>query len=140
MELKFYECDCDRCQSMCRRPCFGTVDDMEKIIQAGFENRLCVDYWGNCKDYNVDMLAPALKGFEGKEAPFIPMSEEGCTFFKDGKCELHDVGLKPTQGKTAIHGGDHKTREQVAQYIIDTWNTEKGLKILEEFKNKMGIE
>lgn len=26
-----------------------------------------------------------------------------CTFYHDGKCELHDKGLKPTEGKLSHH-------------------------------------
>ena len=31
---------------MCKyRPCWGTPEELEKIIEAGFSNRLMMDYW-----------------------------------------------------------------------------------------------
>ncbi|MDR2002668.1 MAG: hypothetical protein LBQ74_06525 [Prevotella sp.] len=33
----------------------------------------------------------------------IIQAENGCVFFKDGLCELHNLGLKPTEGKLSHH-------------------------------------
>lgn len=89
---------------MCKRPCWGTPEDAKRLIDAGYGHRLTRDFWGSREDgVNVDthILCPALKGYEGTKAPFFPRSEEGCTFWKDGLCELHDLGLKPIEGKLA---------------------------------------
>ena len=74
--LTVTECDCEICSRMCTAPCCGTPEEMQNIIGAGYGDRLCLDEWpGEGTD-----LHPALKGFEGSEAPYHVRSEEGCTF------------------------------------------------------------
>jgi hypothetical protein len=66
-----------------------------KLIEAGYKDRLGITAW------SVGMLVGIL--------PFpIPMVQaiqttEGCAFFKDGLCILHEQGLKPTEGKLSHH-------------------------------------
>lgn len=81
------------------RPCWGTPADIRKIVDAGFGKRLMFDWWvGTGSD--VEILAPAIVGHEGQEAPSFPMGK--CTFLtEDKKCELHDLGLKPLEGAAA---------------------------------------
>jgi hypothetical protein len=89
-------CKCAKCKSQCQRtPCLGTPQDIMKLIEAGYKDRLGITAW------SVGMLVGAL--------PFpIPMVQaiqttEGCAFFKDGLCILHEQGLKPTEGKLSHH-------------------------------------
>ena len=91
------ECSCKICQSMCKTPCIGTPLEMGKISVAGFRDRLSVSLWAYGKlvgthDKFIQIIAPAYD--EKKEC---------CTFFKNGKCELHNLGLKPTEGRYASH-------------------------------------
>lgn len=147
-EFPDVECQCWKCQSMCQRPCFGTPDDIQKLIDAGYEDRLCLDnHCGLEKCAEIDLLTPALKGRESSFAPLMPSSKEGCTFFKDGKCELHGKGLKPSQGRKAIH--DHRdTKEEEKKYmggklgasISELWKDEKAQKMVEDFKSKRGLK
>jgi hypothetical protein len=147
-EFPDVECQCTKCQSMCWRPCFGTPDDIQKLIEAGYEDRLCLDnHCGFEKNAEIDLLSPALKGHESSFAPLMSGSPEGCTFLKDGKCELHDKGLKPSQGRKAIH--NHRdTKEEEEKYtggklgasISELWKDEKAQKMVEDFKAKRGLK
>jgi|JI7StandDraft_1071085.scaffolds.fasta_scaffold18917_4 hypothetical protein len=114
------ECDCEMCSSMCHGPCSGTPEDMEKLIDRGFGNRLSYDDW-EPKPY---ILKPSLKGYEGKKQPWHTRSEEGCTFWKDGKCELHNLGLKPTQGKLERHDSTIEQSKEIQNMIIESWDEE----------------
>ena len=89
------EYSCDTCKSMCKTPCIGTPEEMLAISKAGFSKRLAVTSWATglilgTHDRVVTIIAPLFdqkKGF--------------CTFYQDGMCELHSLGLKPTEGRYA---------------------------------------
>lgn len=83
-------CSCDKCKNMCKIPCIGTPKDIEAIIDAGYADRLKETMW------MVGYLAV-------KEKPIAmiqPTEKDGWCVFRqpDGLCELHDRGLKPTEG------------------------------------------
>jgi hypothetical protein len=142
-QFKEWECSCRSCQAMCRRPCYGTLEDIEKIIEAGFGDRLAIDW--NCtesdENASIPILTPALKGHEGRKDPSFPASKEGCTFFKNGKCELHDLNLKPLEGKTSIHDLPNKQlmkkadkqHDMVKEHIMQSWLSEKGQKVVDKW-------
>lgn len=69
-------CTCDKCKNMCKVPCIGTPKDIEAIIDAGYADRLKETMWTE--------------------------KDGWCAFRRpDGLCELHDRGLKPTEGALA---------------------------------------
>jgi hypothetical protein len=120
------QCHCDSCVSMCEtRPCWPTPDEARAIQAAGFGARLMRDYW--CADAefpnDVDILAPAVVGYEGARAPYFPRGS--CTFLKDGRCELHPLGLKPLEGRVAIHGMSDELSNSVRTHIVRLWNAER---------------
>ena len=149
-QFKEWSCNCKICQKMCDRPCFGTVSDIKKLIEAGYSDRLCLDWNSAPSDPRTDIsfLTPALKDFEGKLSPSFPQSEKGCTFFKEGKCFLHDLKLKPLQGKTAIHSF-HKKKldeesarscDEVKEYIMQDWKSEEGQALVDAWCKEHNIE
>lgn len=86
-------CTCDKCKNMCKVSCIGTPKDIEAIIDAGYADRLKETMW------MVGYLAV-------KEKPIAmiqPTEKDGWCVFRrpDGLCELHDRGLKPTEGVLA---------------------------------------
>lgn len=142
------ECDCSKCEIMCERPCWGTPEDIKKIIDSGLGDRLMIDFWvGEIQggpesfDGDIEILCPALKNYEGRSAPFWPQNQEGCTFWnEDFKCDLHRSGLKPSEGKLSIH--DMKHLFDIDLFDIDlheavamTWNTEEGRSLVSEWKS-----
>jgi len=131
LTVKVSECSCEKCSKMCHAPCCGTPDDMQKLIDAGYGERLMYDDLPG-GEY---MIKPALKGFEGEGAPWEVASKAGCTFWKDGKCELHESGLKPLQGKLALHGQSEKEIDQVGDFINEAWQDEKKTnKVIKKWK------
>lgn len=90
-------CKCKQCKDQCRTPCLGTPEDIIKLIEAGYVDRLKPTMW---------LTGMAL----GKLTYPIPMIQAEamdngwCTFRRDdGLCELHDLGLKPTEGRLSHH-------------------------------------
>lgn len=118
---------CQRGVRMCKHtPCIGTVEDMEKLIDAGYAKKLMLDWWvGESSKYkslkssigvdsptklskneernpfteDISYLVPAIVGKEGQKAPFAKTGI--CTMLVNDLCSLHDQGLKPTQGSFA---------------------------------------
>lgn len=89
------ECSCAFCRSRCKTPCLGTPDDIIKIIDAGYSDKLKLSLWSvgfllGLVPFPIPMIQPAY-------------SNEGCAFFINGLCELHSKGLKPTEGKLTYH-------------------------------------
>lgn len=90
------ECKCEKCRSQCRTPCIGTPEDITKLIEAGYQSRLSPTLWAagmlmGLTDHPIKMLQP------------IREDNGWCTFYHDGLCELHDKGLKPTEGRLSHH-------------------------------------
>ena len=135
--LKETECSCEQCQNMCKEPCCPTPDEVEKLIEAGYSNRFSLDDW-DCDVNPKPMIKPALKGYEQYRAPFETKTEEGCTFWKEGKCELHDTGLKPMHAKYSHHStlADLEVYEKLEKWIKESWGTEKATKLIETYKEK----
>lgn len=102
-------CDCAKCQSQCHTPCLGTPEDIARLIERGYGDRLAPTTWAagmvmGVTDRPVEMIQAVQR-------------EDGyCTFFHDGKCELHDLGLKPTEGRLSHHS-----------LRIDNFNPKKSL-------------
>lgn len=130
------ECECEQCKSMCRGPCCGDIKDIEKIIDAGYGNRLMLDDWPDPSGCG-DILKPALKGYEGEKAPYTTRSSGGCTFFIGGKCELHDKNLKPIQGKLYHHALSDKEFYSIDEYIRNSWKGPLSKKVIQKWKMQM---
>lgn len=110
-------CQCTKCQEQCHTPCLGTPEDIRKLIEAGYTDRLSPTEWvvgmimGVC-DHPVYMIQANIE-------------DNGyCTFFKDGKCELHDIGLKPTEGRLSHHSiklDNFNPRKSLSWLIAKEW-------------------
>lgn len=149
-QFKEWECKCNACQKMCDRPCFGTVADIKKLIENGYSDRLCLDWNQDPSNPTLDVafLTPALKDYEGKLSPAFPMSKKGCNFLKGGLCSLHDLKLKPLEGRTAIHQLHDKElnkknslqREEVKKYILEDWKSEEGQALVDDWCKQHNIK
>lgn len=121
--FKTSTCTCDTCVEMCsNRPCWPTPAESKAIQDAGYSSRLMRDYWVSDShfDHDVDMLVPAIVGYEGGTAPTWPTGQ--CTFLKDGKCELHDKGLKPLEGRVMDHLSTYEDSQMVRLFIVNEWD------------------
>lgn len=131
-------CDCQECRIMCRRPCWPTPDEAFELIAAGYAQNMMYDYWARIEG-DIGVIAPALKGREGDHAPFMPYSEDGCTFWHNGLCQLHDRGLKPLEGRMTYacrENEDGFDREQ----LVALWDTDDGRAVVELWWEVIGHE
>jgi len=98
------QCSCEKCAAMCEHStCMPTPAEARALIRAGFGRRLTT-YRFYPDPTRLAMVAPAPKGQEG--AHDLPHSRACCTFFTAGKCELHNLGLKPLEGRLTHHDRD----------------------------------
>ncbi len=134
------ECDCEICKSMCHGPCNGSVEDFEKLIDAGFAKKLMLDDLPNNPPL-PPTLRPALKGYGGKRSPWETWTEKGCIFWDSkGHCKLHKSGLKPTEGKIGIHGNFYEYVNKFTEITKTDWGTEKGKLLIEKWKKLVDFE
>ena len=118
---------------MCeRRPCWPTPDDAQRLIDAGHADRLMLDWWfDNEQNKTVYVLTPAITGREGGQAPAIPSGR--CTFFSDeGLCRLHDLGLKPTEGRQALC--KERTPDGLHEQVGRTWDGADGKTVIDAWE------
>lgn len=114
------ECKCSLCKSQCKRQCLGTPDDIKNIIEAGYGNRIMAINWDGAKQMGIyDKTIPIF-------TPLYDREKQSCTFFTNGLCELHDLGLKPTEGKLSHHkyyvGGDKFiAKKSIAWNVAKEW-------------------
>lgn len=131
-------CSCKTCRMNCLIPCWGTPDQMRRIMDAGYADRLSPDVV--LSDHAVWMLQPAAKGYEGKNAPLTAFEHAdagGCTFWDlDGQmlCALHDAGLKPLEGRMSHHHPMYSNADWIRGYIASKWDTDEGRQLVAEWR------
>lgn len=119
------DCSCNKCVQMCKTAtCIGTPTEMAMIANAGFEDKIMITY----------LAAPVVKLTLGVDvvkvvAPKFDETKGRCVFLNDkDKCDLHDLGLKPLEGKLAnckINKVEHNKMQPI-EVILHLW---------QEFKN-----
>lgn len=131
-------CFCDECVRSCReRPGWLYLEQFSKIaeylnlsVEETFNKYFSIDWWEgyypDAKDQRGYIIAPAIKGYEGKHYPFTP-SGKCALLTEDGKCLIHEV--KPNECATSFHEG-MEDRTDYRKGIVDSWQTEEGLELL----------
>ena len=127
------ECKCQKCKQQCKTPCLGTPEDILRLIKAGYKERLAITHWwvGIARgklDFPVIMIQAR-------------QEENGyCTFFHDGLCELHDLGLKPTEGRLSHHSitkENFKFGKSLSWNVAREWMDMRNGEIVEEIIRHM---
>lgn len=123
-KIKPKSCKCSKCKTQCiTAPCLGTPEDIWNLIQAGYIDMIKPTIWGAGIAMGVTNQL-----IEMYQAEFV--NNEYCTFFVNGLCSLHNVGLKPTEGKLSYHEPQNMYNPQlnltwlVAKEWIDVRNQE----------------
>lgn len=131
-------CNCEKCKQMCQRtPCLGTPHDILALIEAGYIDKLAYTEWA----------AGIVLGHISRPIPMVQIKSinniqhDGCCiFYHDGKCELHENGLKPTEGKLSHHEVSvmelHKEYNLTYQVAIE-WCKKENIPIINKIVNKM---
>lgn len=134
-------CSCKKCQSKCSRPCWPLPEEAQAIIDAGFGDRLMIDYWAKVTGKDTELLCPALVGYEGEFAPW--WTRGMCTFYDTaGLCVLHDLGLKPVEARVAPHSQFEYHKNKDHQYnfnslhemVSKTWENKEARKIIKQWR------
>lgn len=116
---KSSDCACNSCRMQCTQtPCLGTPEDILKLLMAGYGERLVVTIWAagifmGVVDHPIEIIAPLYDSTKG-----------ACTFFNNGLCELHDKGLKPTEGKLSHHSitlENFIAEKSIAWNVVKEW-------------------
>ena len=133
VSAKRIEClNCKDGINMCKmRPCWGTIGDFKKIINAGHQEKLMIDYYSHNdlnKGKRVYFLSGASNGNECSKADWNPKGE--CIFLVDNKCSINHI--KPTIGAVACC--KTPTDLKVMHACLRTWNTKQGKDLIEKWK------
>jgi hypothetical protein len=127
-------CSCVRCVSYCSRPGWWLVKEAEACIAAGYGFRMMLEVSPE-RDFAV--LSPAFRGNEGNYA-LQEFSGYGCTFLRNGLCELFGTGFQPLECRYC-----HHTREGTGNAchhdIERDWNSSHGKRIIVRWGNITGF-
>jgi len=84
------------------------------------------------------VLSPAFRGCEGYIAT-QDASRNGCTFLKDGLCELFGTGSQPLECRYCHH--DRKGLGKDCHVALEMdWHTPEGQELVEEWKSQRKID
>lgn len=130
-------CNYRECKQMCQRtPCLGTPQDILALINAGYVDKLCYTVWaaGMALGHITEPIAMVQIKAKGK------IQDGECVFFNDGKCDLHDSGLKPTEGKLSHH--EHSMKELLKEnnltyQVAIEWCKEENYDVILEIVEKI---
>ncbi len=126
-------CKCKECQQQCRTcPCLGTPDDIERLINAGYSDKLALTDW------YVGLIYGAIPGPVAMVQPI--QTDAGCIFFHDGLCELHAKGLKPTEGRLSHHTTrpeKFRFRNSIAWNVAKEWISERNIETIKRIVAKI---
>ena len=124
-----YVCDCSACKELCQRvPCLGTPKEIAAIIANGYakSDELVVS---SANDPSLDFTVVKPRG----DHPTDP-TQGTCVYYKEGKCMLHDAGLKPIEGRVAIHGKNNP--RLLYHHLKRAWDTKLGRELIEFIANE----
>lgn len=127
------ECKCKLCKQQCHKAtCLGTPQDILRIIEAGYADHLCLTEWA----------AGMLMGCTNHVIMMVQIKDDGewCSFFHDGLCELHDKGLKPTEGKLSHHSiriDNWTPKKSISWNVAKEWENEDNLPIIEQIVKEL---
>lgn len=126
-------CDCEDCRSMCTHtPCWPSPREAERLIRQGYAGALMLSEGDAAGGFAV--VSPAIIGHGGRKAPAVP--EGTCVFFTaERRCALHDLGLKPIEGRlAACPGASRPAPADLHHRIAVLWKTKRGRRTIELWK------
>lgn len=137
-KYKDCECQCDLCKRHCsNRVCWPLPEEAKNLIDKGYSDRLMLEHYTEDDNSRLYVLVPAIDGYEGDGAPFNPMG--ACTFFSSGLCELHDLGLKPFEGRISYHGY-YSYKSKLHETVVKTWRTPSARKLAADWRKKHDVD
>lgn len=133
-------CTCSTCVKMCQyRPCWPTPAEAQALIDAGYGDRLMPDYWvgDGCDGGDIHLLCPATEDYlETHQVPWDP-DPSPCVLLQDSRCTLHDLGLKPYEGRAA--SCDPKNEIDPHWSAASTWNNPEAQALVERWREQYDV-
>lgn len=127
-------CSCAVCRSYCSRPGWWTVNEASRAMDAGLAGRMMLEI---SPESDFGVLSPAFRGNESNYALQL-FSGNGCTFFKNGLCELFGTGLQPLECLFCHH--NRKGLGIKCHLAIEKdWKTTAGKKLIVRWGNMTGF-
>ena len=129
-------CKCELCKRQCRTPCLGTPEDIKKLIDAGYKEYLMPTQW----------LVGLVLGKLSYPIPMIQaiQRDDGwCIFYANGLCKLHDLNLKPTEGRLSHHSlkpENYVFSKGLAYNVAKQWMSAENMKLILEMFALYGIK
>jgi hypothetical protein len=127
-------CTCDTCIGYCIRPGWWTVEEAERVIDAGLTHRIMLEM---DPEGMFGVLSPAFKGCEADLA-LNAYASAGCTFFKNQRCELHCSGLMPLECCFCHHDRPGEG-QQCHSDIEQDWNSHAGRTLVMRWSKRVGL-
>jgi hypothetical protein len=118
-------CNCEECRNYCKRPGWWSVAEAERAFRDGYANRMMLEI---APEGNFGVLSPAFKGNEGQIA-LKQFSQNGCTFFSDGLCELYGTGYEPIECRFCHHSRKGLGIKCHLELELD-WHTNRGANLI----------
>ena len=106
----------------------GTPKEIAAIIARGYAESGELVISSN-NDPSLDFTVVKPRGTH----PTDP-TQGTCVFYKEGECILHDAGLKPIEGRVAIHGKNNP--RLLYHHLKRAWNTQLGRELIDSFTAK----
>lgn len=93
--MKELSCSCDKCVKMCKTaPCLGTPSEILRLINAGHKANIVGTLFVAGLKYGIPPIDMIQLEYDEDKRQCVMLTDEG-------KCSLHDSGLKPLEGKLA---------------------------------------
>jgi hypothetical protein len=121
-------CTCKICTGYCARPGWWTVGQAAQAYAAGYGDRMMLEI---APELNFGVLSPAFKGCE-RSIAMNQFATQGCTFFRNERCELFGTGHEPLECRFCHHVRqglgprchadlESDWRTDAGQQLVETW-------------------
>lgn len=127
-------CSCKICVNYCRRPGWWTPGEAAAAIEAGYAGRMMLEI---SPENDFAVVSPAFKGNKNNYA-LQAFSKNGCTFLKNGLCELFGTGYEPLECRFCHHSRKGQGAKCHAA-IEKAWNNPDAKRLIVHWGNITGF-
>ncbi len=135
------QCKCNRCKSQCEvAPCLGTPQDILKLIDAGYADKILPTVWA--AGVAMKITDKIVNIYASTQISRDKIGKGPCIFYKEGLCELHDKGLKPTEGRLSHHSHTPETftsAKSLSWNVAKEWLDPANKPVIEEIERKLKL-
>ena len=122
------ECKCEACKNQCKTPCLGTPQDIMRLIEAGYKESLMPSEW------LVGMILGRLN-YSISMVQATQTDNGWCVFYENGLCKLHNLNLKPTEGRLSHHSvkpENYVFSKSISYNVAKEWLTYDNKELVKE--------